>query len=63
MLASDSTATVQSFTGQTLLVKDYFVSVLGAPALNMGVFVGIISGFLGQLYIISTIIIINYLMH
>lgn len=47
MLAADSTATVQSFTGQTLLVKDYFVSVLGAPALNMGVFVGIISGFLG----------------
>ncbi len=47
MLAGDSTATVQSFTGQTLLVKDYFVSVLGAPALNMGVFVGIISGFLG----------------
>lgn len=47
MLAADSTTTVQSFTGQTLLVKDYFVSVLGAPALNMGVFVGIISGFLG----------------
>ena len=30
-----------------MVVKDYFTSVLGAPALNMGVFVGIISGFLG----------------
>lgn len=28
-------------------VSGYFTSVLGAPALNMGVFVGIISGFLG----------------
>ncbi|TDL32741.1 PTS transporter subunit IICB [Jeotgalibacillus sp. S-D1] len=33
--------------GSQLAVGDYFISVLGAPALNMGVFVGIISGFLG----------------
>ncbi|MGL4914120.1 MAG: PTS transporter subunit IIBC [Romboutsia sp.] len=43
----DPNATVTSLTGANLLVKDYFTSVLGAPALNMGVFVGIISGFMG----------------
>lgn len=43
----DPNATVTSLTGSTLLVKDYFTSILGAPALNMGVFVGIISGFMG----------------
>lgn len=47
MLTNTSTDVVQSLTGQQLLVKDYFISVLGAPALNMGVFIGIISGFLG----------------
>lgn len=46
-MLADSNATIHSFTGGNLLVKDYFASVLGAPALNMGVFVGIISGFLG----------------
>lgn len=46
MLVSKN-AVVTSLTGQELLVKNYFTSVLGAPALNMGVFVGIISGFLG----------------
>ena len=40
-------AVVYSLFGQELLVKDYFVSTLGAPSLNMGVFVGIISGFVG----------------
>ncbi len=40
-------ATVRSLFGQELLVENYFTSVLGSPALNMGVFVGIISGFLG----------------
>lgn len=40
-------AVVNSLTGQELLVKNYFTSVMGAPALNMGVFVGILSGFLG----------------
>lgn len=43
----DPSATVTSLTGSQLVVKDYFTSILGAPALNMGVFVGIISGFLG----------------
>lgn len=43
----DTSQTVKSLTGSTLLVKDYFTSILGSPALNMGVFVGIISGFLG----------------
>jgi len=46
-MLGDSEATVSSLFGQTLVVSDYFTSVLGAPALNMGVFVGIISGFLG----------------
>lgn len=46
-MLTDATATVTSLTGQHLLVKDYFISVLGSPALNMGVFVGIVSGFLG----------------
>ncbi|MEW9669420.1 PTS transporter subunit IIBC [Ammoniphilus sp. 3BR4] len=40
-------ATVASLFGSPLVVKDYFTSILGAPALNMGVFIGIISGFLG----------------
>ena len=43
----DPKATVTSLFGSNLVVKDYFTSVLGAPALNMGVFIGIISGFLG----------------
>lgn len=46
-MLSDGTAVVQNLFGQDMLVSDYFVSILGAPALNMGVFVGIISGFLG----------------
>lgn len=46
-MLADPSATVTSLTGATLLVKDYFTSILGASALNMGVFVGIISGFLG----------------
>ncbi len=40
-------AIVYSLFGQEMLVENYFTSVLGAPALNMGVFVGIISGFVG----------------
>lgn len=47
IMLADSKAKVSSFLAGDLLVKDYFTSVLGAPALNMGVFVGIISGFLG----------------
>ncbi|MDO5793784.1 MAG: PTS transporter subunit IIBC [Turicibacter sp.] len=46
MLAAP-TATVQSLFGAEMVVSDYFTEVLGASALNMGVFVGIISGFLG----------------
>lgn len=46
-MLTDSTATVKSLLGATLTVKDYFTSILGSPALNMGVFIGIISGFLG----------------
>ncbi|KYD30665.1 PTS system, maltose and glucose-specific IIC component [Parageobacillus toebii] len=46
-MLQDPEATVVTITGSKLIVKDYFISVLGAPALNMGVFVGIISGFLG----------------
>ena len=40
-------AVVYSLFGQEMLVENYFTSVLGAPALNMGVFVGIIAGFVG----------------
>ena len=43
----ESGATVKNFFGQEMAVDGYFTSVLGSPALNMGVFVGIISGFLG----------------
>jgi len=46
-MLSDPNATVNSLLGGELVVQNYFTSVLGAPALNMGVFVGIISGFLG----------------
>jgi len=46
-MLADPEATVTSLLGSKLVVSDYFISVLGAPALNMGVFVGIISGFLG----------------
>ncbi|MBW6410450.1 PTS transporter subunit IIBC [Clostridium weizhouense] len=46
-MLGDKTATVTSLFGQKLVVGDYFTSILGAPALNMGVFIGIISGFLG----------------
>lgn len=43
----DATATVNSLFGSKLVVANYFTDILGAPALNMGVFVGIIAGFLG----------------
>ncbi|MBD7912201.1 PTS transporter subunit IIBC [Clostridium cibarium] len=46
-MLSDNTATVNSLFGSQLIVADYFTNILGSPALNMGVFVGIISGFLG----------------
>lgn len=40
-------ATTHTLFGASIPVSGYFNSVLGAPALNMGVFVGIISGFVG----------------
>jgi len=46
-ILAEEGAVVSSFLGREMLVKDYFTSILGAPALNMGVFVGIISGFVG----------------
>lgn len=46
-MLNDPTAVTKTLFGQEILVNGYFVSVLGVPALNMGVFVGIISGFVG----------------
>ena len=46
-MLNDPTAVTHTLFGQEILVNGYFTSVLGAPALNMGVFVGIISGFVG----------------
>lgn len=46
MLSNPGAVTYTIF-GREIPVAGYFTSVLGAPALNMGVFVGIISGFLG----------------
>ena len=40
-------AMVSTLLGGQIKVADYFISVMEAPALNMGVFVGIISGFIG----------------
>ena len=40
-------AMVTTLFGGSIKVADYFISVMEAPALNMGVFVGIISGFVG----------------
>ena len=46
-MLSDADAVTHTLFGKEILVNGYFTSVLGAPALNMGVFVGIISGFAG----------------
>lgn len=46
-MLNDATAVTHTLFGQEISVNGYFTSVLGAPALNMGVFVGIISGFVG----------------
>ncbi|MBQ8196174.1 MAG: PTS transporter subunit EIIC [Oscillospiraceae bacterium] len=46
-MLADPSAVAHSFFGQEMQVENYFTSVLGAPALNMGVFVGIIAGFVG----------------
>ncbi len=46
-MLTDPSAVTYTLFGQEIAVNGYFTSVLGSPALNMGVFVGIISGFLG----------------
>lgn len=46
-MLNDAEAVTYTLFGREILVNGYFTSVLGAPALNMGVFVGIISGFAG----------------
>ncbi len=46
-MLADPNAVVYSLFGQEMLIENYFTSVLGSPALNMGVFIGIISGFVG----------------
>ena len=46
-MLKDPEAKVKTLLGGSIKVADYFISVLEAPALNMGVFVGIISGFVG----------------
>ena len=46
-MLADSSAVVHSFFGQEMLVSNYFTNILGSPALNMGVFIGIIAGFVG----------------
>ena len=40
-------AMVSTLLGGSIKVSNYFISVMEAPALNMGVFVGNISGFIG----------------
>ena len=46
-MLKDPNAMVSTIFGNSIKVSDYFISVFEAPALNMGVFVGIISGFVG----------------
>ena len=46
-MMNDPHATVMSLFGSELPVSQFFTTILGAPTLNMGVFIGIISGYLG----------------
>jgi len=46
-MLEDPNAVTHTLFGQEIAVNGYFTSVLGAPTLNMGVFVGIIAGFVG----------------
>ncbi|SDC36741.1 PTS system maltose-specific IIB component, Glc family /PTS system maltose-specific IIC component, Glc family [Pelagirhabdus alkalitolerans] len=48
-MVNDPEAVTTSLFGSELIVSDYFTTILEAPALNMGVFVGIISGFIGAM--------------
>ena len=46
-MLNDPEAVTHTLFGQEISVSGYFTSVLGSPALNAGVFVGIIAGFVG----------------
>lgn len=46
-MLQDSNAVTHTLFGKEIPVAGYFTSILGATALNMGVFVGIIAGFVG----------------
>ncbi len=46
-MLSDPNAVATTLFGQEIEVSGYFTSVLGSPALNTGVFVGIVAGFVG----------------
>lgn len=46
-MLQDPNAVAHTLFGKEIPVAGYFTSVLGATALNMGVFVGIIAGFVG----------------
>ncbi|MDT2749275.1 PTS transporter subunit IIBC [Streptococcus parauberis] len=46
-MLADPEAKIKSLLGTEIVVKNYFTSVLESPALNTGVFVGIIAGFVG----------------
>lgn len=46
-MLADPNAHVSTVLAGDIPVANYFVNVLGQPALNMGVFVGIIAGFVG----------------
>lgn len=46
-MLADPEALTKTLFGTKIMVNGFFTSVLEAPALNMGVFVGIIAGFVG----------------
>lgn len=48
-MLNDPKAYTHTLFGTKIMVKGFFTSVLEAPALNMGVFVGIIAGFVGAM--------------
>ncbi|EGO8510862.1 PTS transporter subunit IIBC [Enterococcus faecalis] len=48
-MLADEQAFTHTLFGTKIMVKGFFTNVLEAPALNMGVFVGIIAGFVGAM--------------
>lgn len=48
-MLNDPKAYTHTLFGTKIMVKGFFTSILEAPALNMGVFVGIIAGFIGAM--------------